>query len=172
MKNNKLLFRIKIFSQSHKREISKEFTFDEFNSWKKDRLNTNVVYLKYKFKKISDNMWSVWNTEHSKFRNQPKQTCRFFASNRRVEITAENNLQRLSRNSNLFVKDDKVVSLSMTPSRKNKIDTYLKSNKPITLRERRILKDFFHLNTMSKRQLITYNDIFAKINRRTPLNSL
>jgi len=172
MKNNKLLFRIKIFSQSHKREISKEFTFDEFNSWKKDRLNTNVVYLKYKFKKISDNIWSVWNTEHSKFRNQPKQTCRFGESDRRVEITAENNSQRLSRNSNLLVKGNKVVSLSMTPSRKNKIDTYLKSNKPITSRERRILKDFFHLNTMSKRQLITYNDIFAKIDRRIPLNRL
>ena len=152
----KLEFKIITLTDTSKDEFLKEFTFEEFNKWKSKRLKTNCVYIKYKFKKPNDRMWSFWNTENSKKTHSNKS---------KDDTSSENKLQRESRNSNLLVKGNKVVSLSMTPARKNKIEKYL-NTKPLTSREISLLKSLYHSNTLSKKQLEMLNGIFHRADSR------
>ena len=98
-----------------------------------------------------------------------------WVKNPRVEVKGESR-QALERKkldakesvkSNMYFKDGKFRSLSLTPARYNKYSKILDG--PITKKESSIVKSILLRKTMTPEQLETIEDIYAKVNRRVPL---
>ena len=157
---------VTMLTSSNRKEFQKEFsTKDSFLKWVESRLDTNVKRVDYYSVSLAnDNVWQRSSIE-SIMNFGFKKTLKDKKSN-----SLKNESQRNSRNPNLIVKGNKIVSLSMTKARVNKYDKWLQTA-PLTSKERSIVISLLIKKTLTEGQWELLNDIEARANRRKPISS-
>lgn len=111
----------------------------------------------------------TYKDTNGRWTQKPKETIRG-VSREELEkrAAAKKTAEKKTVSGNMYLKDGKMRSLSMTPARYKKYAALLTG--AITRDESNIVKSILSRKTMTPGQLECMEDIYAKVNRRRPVN--
>jgi hypothetical protein len=150
--------KITLQTETKQKRLNIDFeSIDEFNKYKKQRLETGCKFIKYSIKQEGRLMYSESVFEYGISRDKAKQ--RSLSHN-------DNIVQRNSRNNNIALAGNKLINLNMTPARQRKLVKWFESEAPITTREINIIKSMFSCSKISTRQYNLIENIKLDVSRR------
>ncbi len=159
--------KITVQTEINQNRLNKQFeSIDKFNEYKKQRLETGCKFIKYSIKLKGSLMYSESVFEYGINRKSERLTTK---AEQRQKNTNDNITQRESRNNNIALSGNKLISLNMTPARQKKLVKWFNSGVPITPREINIIKSMFSYDKISIRQYYLIEDIKSTVNRRVKI---
>jgi len=155
----KVKARIKLTTTRGRVEFLKEFKdIDSFNNYKEGQLNTHTLHIKYSLLFENEKMYTPAKTEYN-----PDRSLRKVKINKVNDMT--NLIQSKSRNNNIALLGNKLISLSITPSIIRKFNKFM-DNKPVTNTEKKTIKSLMLFEKLSISQYQLLKDIEERVNRR------
>ena len=151
-------------SDKHTNWVKRFNTQQDFNAFKALKLES-CDFIKYSIKDDNSTTYSKIKTEYGKSR---KFSTRTDGDRYKNIISNENKVQKGSRNNQLALKGDKIISLSMTPARVRSLSKLI-DTAPLTTKEVSILKSMFTVSKLSMAQYKLIEDIKHRASRRVKL---
>jgi len=155
-KNSEILvFKIRTISNNSRKEFVKKFTsMDSFLKYKKDIMSDNVNKIEWQYKKESDVMFSLKESD-----SVDSKTLKTRGKGK------DNQAQKMSRNNSLAVKSDGTMINLNVKGRLNMLNKMLESS-PLTSFERKFILGIQLNKKLSVSQYEMLEDIIAKSKRR------
>lgn len=152
--------KILILTGTSKKQFIKNFkSLDDFYNYKDSRLDNNVNYIKYSLLLDGETKYTLPKKEYSK--NRIKEKTKFTISNK----YNNNKSQKNSRNNQLALVGNDLINLNMTPIRQRNLVKFMEQ-KPVTDREKNIIKSMFANDKLSISQYNLIREIQETANRR------
>ncbi len=152
--------KILILTGTSKKQFIKNFkSLDDFYNYKDSRLDNNVNYIKYSLLLDGETKYTLPKKEYSK--NRIKEKTKFTISNK----YDKNKSQKNSRNNQLALVGNDLINLNMTPIRQRNLVKFMEQ-KPVTDREKNIIKSMFANDKLSISQYNLIREIQETANRR------
>ena len=152
--------KILILTGTSKKQFIKNFkSLDDFYNYKDSRLDNNVNYIKYSLLLDGETKYTFPKKEYSK--NRIKEKTKFTISNK----YNNNKSQKNSRNNQLALVGNDLINLNMTPIRQRNLVKFMEQ-KPVTDREKNIIKSMFANDKLSISQYNLIREIQETANRR------
>ena len=164
-----ITFRVLLQTHTHQSKFIKNFTsIDTFNDWKVKRLESSCKYIKYSIKHKGEAMYGTDITEYGKDRDGDSKDAKagIEAKKKKWANATSNIVQTLSRNNNIALRDNDLISLSMTPPKQRRLMKWINSDIPITPKEISIIKSLFLYKRLSLSQYNLIKDIETCVSRR------
>ena len=154
--------KILFFTGTKKFDFIKEFnSIDDFNNYKDAKLDGNVTYIKYSLLLDGAIQYTMPKTEYSKNR---------VVSNNKVKPkNTDNTSQKNSRNNQLALVGNDLINLNMTTAKSDRLIRFM-NEKPLTQREKNIIKGILSVDKLSIKQYDLIKDIENTVSGRKRVN--
>ena len=154
--------KILLMTNNSRKEFIKEFRdLEHFNNYKQSRLEGEVRFIKYSLLHDNSKMYEHSVTEYSVNRGSVLDRVK-------KDTRTENLIQRTSRQNQLALLGNKLINLNITPSIIKRLKKFM-DNKPVTLKECKIIKSMLIQDKFTIAQYNLLKDIEERVDRRLPL---
>jgi hypothetical protein len=158
--------KILLITKTKKFDFIKEFkSIDDFNDYKDIKMSNTAKYIKYSLLLGGATQYTLPKTEYSKNRLSSN-VSKFKEREQKVDNTVQKN----SRNSQLALSGNNLINLSMTPAKSNKLIRFM-NEKPLTQKEKKIIKSLLTVDKLSINQYDLIKDIENTVSRRKRVNN-